>query len=161
MKSTLFSHSSFLKTWEEIGFARGGWKKGQPRNFTVQLDSGEESGVQFILDKLSKESWVQLLLSRKALKQKGAELDHVHPLSFFIGVLSPSCAYLFQELKNKGGLAFNEFIKGAAESFRDEKKHGNLTEAQIQIFAQKTGKSIHNVRKFVDSNDWKGFIKWL
>lgn len=161
MKTVLSPYFHTLKPYNHLNFARGGWKKGQPRPFVESLDGGEMNDIKFILEKLSRESWLHLLKLKKELKKRGEKLDHVHPLSFFIGVLSPTCAEFFQNLKKKGGLPYSEFVSGAVESFHDERKHGNITDQQLSIFAQKTGRDLGTICSYAYSNNWNGFINYL
>lgn len=150
-----------ISAFEELDEGRGSWKKGQPRKFKTSLDVEEIDDIKFIVENLAKQYWPKLLMMKKEMNRRGERLDHVHPLTFFMGVLKPQCYSWFLDLKKRGGLALSKFIEGAVESFHDEAKHGNITKEQIQIFAKITGKNAKIVRDFAASGDWKSFIKWL
>lgn len=152
-----FSVSSF----EELYERRGNWTKGRPRKFKTSLEPDELNHIRFILENLAKQYWPKLLMMKKELNKRGELIDHVHPLTFFIGVLKPQCYSWFCDLKKRGGIALSKFVEGAVESFHDEVKHGNITKQQIQIFARITGKNSKVIQGFADSKDWKSFIKWL
>lgn len=141
--------------------ARGGWRKGMPRPFQRDVDGDERGNIRYILEKLSKKSLISLFKYKKELKKRGDRIEHVHPLTFLIGALSPDCSGFFYALKRRKGIPFDEFLKGVVESFHDEARHGNITEKHIQIFAQKTNRCVHQVRAFVHSRQWKDFIHWL
>lgn len=145
----------------ELEQGRGNWCKGQARPFTSCLDNHEIENIQFILENLSKKSLIGLLRLKKELKKRGETLEHVHPLSFFIGVLSSRCVRFFYDLKARRGMPYSEFVKGAIESFHDESKKGNITDQQLQIFANITKRSFSQIKAFASVNDWKGLIGWL
>ncbi len=156
-----FNVSNLCTAWSGLDADRGNWRKGQPRRFVTQLSGDELNNIKYILERLSSKTLIGLLKEKKELKKRGDRLDHVHPLTFFIGVLSSHCVSDFYSLKHRKGLPLDEFIKGAVESFHDERKHNNISDGQLQIFAQITGRCIHQVRAFANSNDWKGLIRWL
>lgn len=153
--------SNLYTAWSQLDGDRGSWKKGQPRSFSTKLSGDELNNIKYILERLSSKTLIGLLREKKELKKRGEKLDHVHPLTFFIGVLSSNCVSDFYSLKHRKGLPLNEFVKGAVESFHDERKHNNISDAQLQTFAKITGRCIHQVRAFANSNDWKGLIRWL
>ncbi|MCH9633177.1 MAG: hypothetical protein S4CHLAM6_15300 [Chlamydiae bacterium] len=153
--------SNLYTVWSSLDSGKGNWKKGKPRQFSSQLSNDELNNIKYILERLSSKSLIGLLKEKRELKKRGQRLDHVHPLTFFIGVLSPQCVSAFYSLKHRKGLPLDEFVKGAVESFHDERKHGNISDSQLQTFAKITGRCIHQIRAFVNSNDWKGLIRWL
>lgn len=154
LNSTPSNFQSALK------LGRDGWSKGMPRVFKIDLDSSEVSNIKFIIDNLANKGWVKLLKLRKDLKKKGDQLDHVHPLSFFMTVVN-TCYPHFRALKSRGGMPLNEFVGGAVESFHDERIRGNITDDQMRIFAQRTGRDFVQIKNFANSNNWEGFVKWL
>lgn len=144
-----------------LKLAKGAWSKGQPRFFTVHIEPHEQDAILHIIKTLSEKSLKNLLKEKNQLNKRGEELEHVHPLTFFIGVLSHHCGHHFRDLKRRGGIPYDEFLKGAIKSFKEEHQHNNLTDQQIQEFANITGKCIHQTRRFIQSHDWPGFINWL
>lgn len=144
-----------------LQLGRGSWEKGHPREFSPKIDSEDLSHIQFILKNLANKSLIGLLKLKKELKKRGEKVDHVHPLTFFIGVLSPSCVQYFYELKARKGLPYSEFVKGAIESFHDERKHNNLTLEQISLFAKMTKRNEKQIRAFIEAKDYSGLIQWL
>ncbi len=155
------SFSRFTTAWTGLEMDRGDWQKGQARKFSIKLDTDELNNIKYILEKLSKKSLIGLLRDRKELKSRGERLDHVHPLTFFMGVLSPHCVSNFYDLKARRGMPLDEFVKGAVDSFCNERSHNNITDHQIKIFAQKTERNLQQIRIFVSSDDWNGLIRWL
>lgn len=140
---------------------RNNWRKGEARQFTTSLDGDEIDHIQFILENLSKKTLVGLLRLKKELKKRGEKVEHVHPLSFFIAVLSPQCIRLFYDLRARKGMPYSEFMKGAIESFSDQSRRGNLTDQQLLTFANITKRNFSQIKAFASAHDWKGLIGWL
>ncbi len=140
---------------------RGSWGKGQPRNFSVSVDGDETSHIQFIVDKLANKSWPKLLLLKKELKKRGDQIDHLHPLTFLIGVLQSGQGGNFHKLKNKNGRAWKELLQGCLESFHDEVNHHNVTPENLKLFAETIQRDEGQVQHFALCHDWNGLIHWI
>ena len=152
------SDSSFIHPLK----AKGNWKKGRPREFQESLDAKEKSSLRCILETLSKKSFVKILALSKKLSDHGKELDHVHPISFFIGIFTDDHHKRhFHELKKKKGKPWKEFLKGAVESFKEERRHNNIHVHHIETFSKLTNKDFHALMGFSNSQNWEGFINDL
>jgi len=66
------------------------WNPGHPRVFKENLDSEEQAALNYILENLAQKSLLKLLTIQGKLKERGARLDHIHPLAFFMGIMSQS-----------------------------------------------------------------------
>lgn len=145
-----------------VDSARGNWNPGRPRVFKESLDSEEHDALKYILENLAQKSLLKLLTIQGKLKERGARLDHIHPLAFFMGIMSHSnLRDNFIQLRNKGNKAWKEFIKGAVDSFNTEKRGSNINDHHIERFCEKAGKDPHFIRHLMHTENWDEFFKHL
>lgn len=148
--------------FEHIDSARGNWQKGQPRIFKETIDHHEREALQYILENLTKKSLIKLIPLRRKLNDKGSQIDHLHPLAFFLGILTnhPLKDH-FHRLRRKNNRAWVEFVSGVTNSFKDEKRHNNLQDSQIESFCRILGKDPHHLRHLIHIENWKEIIRHL
>lgn len=141
---------------------RGNWNNGHPRIFKESIDRDEYSALIYILENLAKKSLIKLMPMQGKLKKKGNQLDHLHPLAFFMAImLHPKLRDYFYQLKNKNNKAWKEFLNGAVNSFKDEKRGHNIHDQHIEAFCHRLNKDPHFVRHLMHTENWIDFIKHL
>lgn len=156
------SHSCYQSVFEHIDAARGDWRKGNPRIFKENIDHEERDALKYILENLVRKSLIKLIPLRRQLNDRGNRLDHLHPLSFFLGILTDGVLKdHFHNLKRKNNKAWSEFFSGVANSFKEEKRKNNIHDYQIETFCRRLGKDPHHVRHLVHIENWKDLINYL
>lgn len=138
------------------------WQPGQPRVFIHQFDHEEHHCLHYILENLAQKNILMLWPLQNEMKKKGDALEHVHPLSFFMHILSHTTLRShFNQLREKNNKAWKEFLKGALKSFTEEHRHRNISDDHIETFCSRTGKDVHHVRHAMHHGQWENFIKSL
>lgn len=153
--SSAYPQALFLET------SRDSWNPGTPRMFK-DLNGEEHGALKFILENLSQKSILKLLTIQGKLKEKGDRLDHLHPLAFFMGILSHNnLRDYFYELRHKDNRAWREFAGEAINSFKQEHHHGNILDEHIEAFCQRLGKDVHHIRHLMHQQYWDEFLKHI
>ena len=138
------------------------WRAEHPRIFKESFESHEHSAITYILENLSKKSMLGLLPIKGKLRERGNDLEHVHPLAFFMEIMSHhELKKHFHRLRNKDNKAWTEFSKGAIKSFKEEKQKQNIHDHHIELFCQRTQKDPNHVRFLMHQEKWHDFLAYL
>ncbi len=133
-----------------------------PRPFKEYLTTHEHDCLHFILKKLAESSFIKLAFLAKDLQRKGDEIRHLHPLTFFLGILADGRnKKYFHSLRHGGGKAWHEFYKGAENSFREESDCGNITPEQVDTFCKRTKLDFHTVVSLIEKKRWEQLINYF
>lgn len=150
-----------LVAQEAIGSQRG-WRVGQPRLFVVPFNDHEHRAIHYILENLSTKNLMVLFAIQSKLKAKGDQLEHIHPLSFFMHILkNPTLKKYFHDLRRKNNRSWTEFKNGAIKSFSQEKAHQNIQDSHIEHFCTQTQKDPYHIRHLIHENRWTDLINHL
>lgn len=132
------------------------------RNYDAPLTKQEKEDISYIITYLSEKSYPTLLWHKFSLEAAGERIDHVHPLRFFICVLTDE--ELVKGVKKiywNGGKVWSDFVGGIKESLKDEFHRNNLRDDQLIDFAKIVGIESHDLFMDVHERKWTEFVVHL
>ena len=132
------------------------------RDYYHVMNSYEKGELRYILNTLASASWTKLISSNSALKKSGDNIDHIHPLRFWLTIFSDEelkgCIHAVRDRKQ----IWKEFTSGCVDSFNQEAGFNNLKKEYIANFASalklKNSKAIDDALK---SKNWTEFFNIL
>lgn len=137
------------------------------RNYDAPLTKQEKSDISYIIKYLSEKPAHTLLWHKFSLEAAGGRIDHVHPLRFFICVLTDE--ELAEGIKKiyrnrtstSGGWVWNDFVEGIKESLKEEYHRNNLRDDQLTEFAKIVGIESRELFVNVHERKWTEFVVHL
>ncbi len=130
-----------------------------PRSYDRPLTQNEKKDIALIVNILAEKSLMSLWGYRTTLEEAGDRVNNVHPLEFFLYVFTePHLKENLKAIKKRGGIVWGDFIGGMAESFVEENRRKNVTEAHINHFAEKVGVDAKTLWPLAKENKWQEFI---
>lgn len=130
-----------------------------PRPYDRAPTAAEKKDISLIINTLAEKSLMSLWGYRSCLEEAGDRINNLHPLQFFLYVFTdPGLKENMKAIKKRGGIVWGDFIGGMAETLTEESKRRNITEAQVNNFAEKVGVDPKPLIPLAQQNKWQDFI---
>jgi L-rhamnose mutarotase len=132
------------------------------RDYNIPISDSEKSSIKFVVSTLSQGVPNTVVHSFKLLRIK-SEILHVHPLRFLMTIFSDEEAKAQMKNLAKSDYCWKEFVKGVAESSKEEIEKDNIRPEHIQDFLETLEISQHfdKYHQFFKNQKWNEVVSHL
>ena len=134
----------------------------QPRDYYHVMNNYEKGELRYILNTLASASWTKLLSANSSLKKAGDNIDHIHPLRFWLTIFSDEELKGYIHAVRDRKQVWKEFSSGCMDSFIQEAGCNNLKKEYIDHLASslklKNSKAIDDALR---GKNWSEFFNIL
>lgn len=131
----------------------------RPWNDLICTDE-DRANIYEIISTVGEKSKLALLFYQSYLREKGAQITHVHPLKFLAVIFSDAhlkiCMYYIWDDYFKRSSFIGDLSDALNREADRDKIYPYLTD-----FANEVGKPIETVKSYVDVRDWNNMIIFL
>ncbi len=131
---------------------------GEARDYNAPVTPVEKKAIGFVIRTLGDKPEASVLLYKGRLEVEGNKADQVHPLRWFEVILTNEKLKASMANLCRRTWMFSQFMKGMGGSFDLAVQRGNLSQAQLDDFAEKIGVDVTLLQPSFDEQNWKEFV---
>jgi hypothetical protein len=134
------------------------------RDYDSPVNKEEKRDIAYIVLTVGDpDRWtIGLLRDQPSLEAAGNRIYHVHPLRFLMCVFTDrELTQGIQNIYQKGGFAWRNFITPLKNSLKEEYYRNNLRDDQLTHFAEAIRVNHHILTKIIHKQKWNDFVIYL
>lgn len=120
----------------------------------------DRANIYEIVSTVSEKNKLSLLVNQSTLREKGAQITHVHPLKFLGVIFSDSYLKSCMSLIWNDYFKRNSFVTDLTAALNREADRDKLY-AYLNEFANEVGLLPESLKPFFDERDWDNFFLFL
>lgn len=131
------------------------------RDYAKRVSKAEKKDLSDIVKALAYDSWTSLMGNKSSLNAKGKNIESVHPFRFLETVFrNEELKAGIHAIRDRGGLFWNDFIKGLTRSLDEEANQQNLLPFTSE-FANNIHFSEARMLPYLQQKKWTDFVNLL
>ncbi|EKE08696.1 MAG: hypothetical protein ACD_17C00043G0004 [uncultured bacterium] len=126
----------------------------------LECSEQDRANIHIIIATMAEKGKLALLFQQSALREIGAQINHVHPLKFLAVIFKEpylkSCmSYIWDDYFKRNG-----FLDGLGPSLFREAEKGKL-DLYLEPFAKEIGLQKEDLKPYTDVHDWENLVLYL